>query len=417
MIMERVNGKNILGLNGAGRIGKLTLWNHILNKHFGGIVVNVGRGVGKNLNALLHNIQNDSTYGSLNNFLYGHSGRKCEIKMIDSAQNLVEIDGIPVKFLQTARNPRDINWAAENVRLVVDCTGAFLDPTVPADNAKGSLRGHLEAGAEKVIASAPFKIKDSTQKMPADANMMVYGINHLEFDARKHHILSAASCTTTGLSHMMKPLLDTPETSAILTASMSTIHASTSTQSILDSVPSAGTGDLRKSRSVFNNIIITSTGAAKALEKIIPQVQEIGFMADSVRIPTNTASLIILNVTFHSPVNEIGEPVVTREFLNQIYKTAANGSLAGLLEFSELQNVSADMIGRRAAVVIEGVETHTRTGFMTLNPSVLKGFGVEIPQDIMIPVCHAKIFGWYDNEFGSYVNMLGKLTEYVDMKM
>lgn len=125
--MERVNGKNILGLNGAGRIGKLTLWNHILNKHFGGIVVNVGRGVGKNLDALLHNIQNDSTYGSLNNFLYGHSGKKCEIKMIDSAQNLVEIDGIPVKFLQTARNPRNINWAAENVRLVVDCTGAFLD--------------------------------------------------------------------------------------------------------------------------------------------------------------------------------------------------------------------------------------------------------------------------------------------------
>ncbi|MFH1121291.1 MAG: glyceraldehyde 3-phosphate dehydrogenase NAD-binding domain-containing protein [Bacteroidota bacterium] len=415
--MERPNGKNLLGINGAGRIGKLTLWNHLLNKSFGGIVVNVGRGVGKNLEALIHNILNDSTYGSLSVFLYGHSGRKCDVRILDPDINLVEIDGMPVQFLTTARNPREINWAAHNVRLVVDCTGAFLDPTVPADSAKGSLRGHLEAGAEKVLASAPFKIKDSTLKMPADSTMMVFGINHLDFEVNKHHIISAASCTTTGLSHMMKPLLDAPETSTILTASMSTIHASTSTQSILDSVPSSGTSDLRKSRSVLNNIIITSTGAAKALEKILPEVQKVGFMADSVRIPTNTASLIILNVTFHSPLNEIGDPVITREFLNQIFARAANGPANGLLEFSEEQNVSADMIGRRAAVVIEGIETHTRTGFMALNPSLLRNFGVDLSQDVMIPVCHAKIFGWYDNEFGSYVNMLGKLTEYIDKKM
>ncbi|MCB9015737.1 MAG: glyceraldehyde-3-phosphate dehydrogenase [Lentimicrobiaceae bacterium] len=415
--MQKVNGRNLLGINGAGRIGKLTLWNHLLNKHFGGIVVNVGRGVGKSLDSLIHNIENDSTYGSLTKFLYGYSGKKCEIKVVDAANFLVEIDGMPVQFLTTARNPRDINWAEHNVRLVVDCTGAFLDPTIPADHAKGSLRGHLEAGAEKVIASAPFKIKDSTLKMPGDASMMVYGINHLDFDVRKHHVISAASCTTTGLSHMMKPLLDNAETSNILTASMSTIHASTSTQSILDSVPSAGTSDLRKSRSVFNNIIITSTGAAKALEVILPEIQRVGFMADSVRIPTNTASLIILNITFHSPLNEIGDPVVTREFLNRIYQQAANGPLEGLLEFSEKQNVSADIIGRKAAVVIEGVETHTRTGFMALNPALLRNFGIELAQDVMIPVCHAKIFGWYDNEFGSYVNMLGKLTEYVDKKM
>lgn len=415
--MEKVNGRNLLGINGAGRIGKLTLWNHLLNRHFGGIVVNVGRGVGKNLDSLLHNIENDSTYGTLTKFLYGYSGKKCEIKVIDAAKNLVEIDGMPVQFLTTDRNPRDINWSAHNVRLVVDCTGAFLDPTIPADHGKGSLRGHLEAGAEKVIASAPFKIKDSTQKMPGDATMMVFGINHLDFDVRNHHVISAASCTTTGLSHMMKPLLDNPETSNILTASMSTIHASTSTQSILDAVPSSGTSDLRKSRSVFNNIIITSTGAAKALEIILPEIQKVGFMADSVRIPTNTASLIILNITFHSPLNEIGDPVVNREFINRIYKEAANGPLEGLLEFSEEQNVSADIIGRKAAVVIEGIETHTRTGFMALNSSLLKNFGIDLSQDIMVPVCHAKIFGWYDNEFGSYVNMLGKLTEYIDKKM
>ena len=415
--MERVNGRNLLGINGAGRIGKLTLWNHLLNKHFGGIVVNVGRGVGKNLDSLIHNIENDSTYGSLTKFLYGYSGRKCEIKVLDAASNFVEIDGMPVQFLVKERNPLEINWSSHNVRLVVDCTGAFLDPSTPADHAKGSLRGHLEAGAEKVIASAPFKIKDATQKMPGDATMMVFGINHLDFDVRNHHIISAASCTTTGLSHMMKPLLDNPETSNILTASMSTIHASTSTQSILDAVPSTGTSDLRKSRAVFNNIIITSTGAAKALEVILPEIQKVGFMADSVRIPTNTASLIILNITFHSPLNEIGDPVITREFLNRIYAEASSGQLEGLLEFSEKQNVSSDIIGRKAAVVIEGVETHTRTGFMALNPSLLKNFGIELTQDIMIPVCHAKIFGWYDNEFGSYVNMLGRLTEYIDKKM
>lgn len=415
--MERLHGKNLLGINGAGRIGKLTIWYHLLNKNFGGLVVNVGRSVGKNLDALIHNITTDSTYGSLSNFLFGHSGQKCEVKVLDSNQNIVEINGMPVKFLMTARNPKEINWSEHQVRLVVDCTGAFLDPTVPADNAKGSLRGHLEAGADKVIASAPFKIKDSTQKMPSDASMMVFGINHLDFDARKHHILSAASCTTTGLAHMMLPLLERPETSNILTASMSTIHASTSTQSILDSVPSAGTSDLRKSRSVFNNIIITSTGAAKALEKIIPEVQRIGFMADSVRIPINTASMIILNITFQSPLNDIGEPIITREYLNQIYKETADGPGAGMLEYSEEQNVSADMIGRKAAVVIEGFETHTRTGFMAINPNLLQNFGIQLQQDIMIPVCHAKIFGWYDNEFGSYVNMLGKLTEYVDKKM
>jgi glyceraldehyde 3-phosphate dehydrogenase len=415
--MERLHGKNLLGINGAGRIGKLTIWNHLLNQHFGGLVVNVGRGVGKNLEALLHNIITDSTYGSLSHFLYGHSGKKCEVKILDSAENLTEINGMPVKFLMNNRNPKDINWSANEVRLVVDCTGAFLDPTIPADNPRGSLRGHLEAGADKVIASAPFKIKDSTQKMPVDATIMVQGINHLDFDARKHHLVSAASCTTTGLAHMMLPLLERQETANILTASMSTIHAATSTQSILDSVPSAGTSDLRKSRSVFNNIIITSTGAAKALEKIIPEVQKIGFMADSVRIPTNTASLIILNITFQSPLNEIGEPIITREYLNKLYEETAMGPAAGMLEYSEKQNVSSDIIGRRAAVVIEGVETHTRTGFMAVNPKLLQNFGIQLTEDIMVPVCHAKIFGWYDNEFGSYVNMLGKLTEYIDKKM
>ena len=101
--------------------------------------------------------------------------------------------------------------------------------------------------------------------MPDDSALFVYGVNHAGYDPVKHHILSAASCTTTGLAHMIKPLLDTEETSRIITASMSTVHAATNNQNILDASPKAGSKDLRRNRSVFNNIIPTSTGAANSV--------------------------------------------------------------------------------------------------------------------------------------------------------
>ncbi|HQB78470.1 MAG TPA: glyceraldehyde 3-phosphate dehydrogenase NAD-binding domain-containing protein, partial [Tenuifilaceae bacterium] len=308
----KVNSKNHLGLNSLGRIGKLMLWNQLINRNFDGVVVNLGREVGKKPEDIIATLESDSTYGRLDNFLYGHTGRKAEFKIIDRENFLFEVDGMPVKILTKERNPKNIPWAKENVQIVVDCTGQFLDPTADTDSAKGSIRGHLAGGAKKVIASAPFKIKDSSKKMPADSIMMVYGINHMEFDPMKHHVISAASCTTTGLSHMIKPLLDNEATSNILTASMSTVHAATNTQSVLDGVPQAGTSDMRKNRSVFNNIILSTTGAAKALDAIIPQIQEIGFMADSVRIPTNTVSLITLNLTFYSGIDEKGNPVINR---------------------------------------------------------------------------------------------------------
>lgn len=412
-----LSNKNLLGINGLGRIGKLTLWYHLQNRHFDGFVVNVGREVGKSLEDILFTITRDSTYGPLHRFLHGCSSSTSEIEIIDEATGTVRVDGLPLKILRKQRNPRDINWAAEDVRLVIDCTGKFLDPTLPSDNPKGSARGHLDAGAKKVIVSAPFKIKDAAQKTPIDSEMLVYGINHISYDPAKHHIISGASCTTTGLAHMIKPLIDTQETSEILTASMSTVHAATSTQSILDSVPTSGTGDLRKSRSVLNNIILSSTGAAKALENIIPEIKQIGFMADSVRIPTNTVSLITLNVTFHTHLTDTGQPVINHHLINDIYKKAAESSQKGLLRYSEKQNVSADLIGDQSAVVIEGHETHSRTGFMHLTTEMLERFGVKGIPEIQIPVTHAKIFGWYDNEFGSYVSCLGKLTEYVDKRM
>ncbi|RBP45473.1 glyceraldehyde 3-phosphate dehydrogenase NAD-binding domain-containing protein [Garciella nitratireducens] len=412
-----LKSKRILGINGIGRIGKLTLWNQLYLKHFDGIVINAGREVGKKVEDILHYLTTDTTYNSLDRFLYGYTGKSCNKKILNENECTFEINGMVVKVLKKERNPKNIDWTKEGVRLVVDCTGQFLDPTISADYPKGSIRGHLEAGAEKVIISAPFKIKDSSQKIPGDSAMFVYGVNHAKYDPANHHILSAASCTTTGLAHMMKALLDTKETSHIITASMSTVHASTNNQSILDRPPKAGSKDLRKNRSIFNNIIPTSTGAAIALEEILPEIKKVGFMADSVRVPTNTASLIALNITFRTDLNETGEPIINREFINNIYKNAAQGSQKDLLVFSNEQNVSSDIAGSLAAITIEGHETHTRTGFLQLDVASLQEYGVNITQNINLPVTHAKIFGWYDNEFGSYVNCLSKLTVYVDKNM
>ena len=138
-------------------------------------------------------------------------------------------------------------------------------------------------------------------------------------------------------------------------------------------------------------------------------------MADSVRIPTQSVSLIILNVTFQSEALPDGTVSVERDSINAIYEDAAAGEAHGLLKFSKEQNVSRDMLGETAAVVIEGVETHTRTGFMNLivPPSDPGAAG----DSVRIPLTHVKIFGWYDNEMGSYTYRLGELTEHVARSM
>jgi len=413
----KMEGKKVLGINGIGRIGKLTLWNNLYQKYYDGIVLNAGREIGKSLEDAISYLTSDSTYGTLDRFLFGYTGNTCEAKIISRSDCLIELCGVPVKILKAARNPRDINWAKEGVRLVIDCTGAFLDPSLPADHPKGSLRGHLEAGAEKVIVSAPFKIKDVSHGAPEDSATFVYGVNHFSYNPLKHNIISAASCTTTGLAHMIKPLVDTKETTDIITASMTTVHASTNNQSILDVPPKAGSKDLRRSRSVFNNLIPTSTGAASTLEEIIPEMKKVGFMADSIRVPTSTVSLISLNLTFHTIFDEAGNPIITREFINDIYKKSAEGGQRGLLIFSENQNVSSDLMGCPAAVVIEGLESHTRTGFLQIDEETLRRHNLQASGNMNIPVTHAKIFGWYDNEFGCYVNCMGKLAKYINKNL
>jgi len=404
-----------LGINGLGRIGKLCVWHHAARGHFPSLVVNVGREVGRNLEAVCAVIQNDSTYGNMDRFLFGVSASP-SVRIIDRERNLLEVAGTPVRILKEARNPADINWRKEGVRIVVDTTGAFDDPTVPETAPTGSLRGHLVAGAEKVIYSAAFKVKGGSA--PEDCVTLINGINHAAFDPSRHHLISAASCTTTALAHMVKPVLESMQAANVMTASMSTVHAVTNSQTVLDAVPGAGAKDLRRTRSALNSMVLTSTNAARALEEVIPEIREIGFMADSVRIPIPTESLIILNVTFQTRLDENGDPVINRKALNRIFQAAGDGAQAGLLVYSDVQNVPRDVMGMRAAVVIEGIETHTRTGFVEVDLASLPGIPATALEHlahpvVRVPVTHAKVFGWYDNEYGRYTNMLGDLTVHI----
>lgn len=393
-----------LGINGLGRIGKLSLWHHVSRKHFSEIVVNVGRQVGTGLQDIASSIDRDSSYGRLGMYLHGCKGGCRVIENLNDADGTMTINGVPVKILREARNPAGIQWKENGVRLVVDTTGAFTDPTADADSPKGALRGHVQAGAEKVLLSAPFKIKNKGVEMPADAVTTVMGINDGDFNPSQHTLISAASCTTTCLSFMIKPLLDHFGADRFLSASMVTVHAATGSQQVLDRLPNAGATDLRKSRSIFNNIILTTTGAAKALPLVIPEMKSIGFIAESVRIPTNTGSLIVLVLNLQ---DESMENPIKRKLVNSIYRDYAKNS--AYLEYSEEQHVSTDIIGLPfAAAVIEGSETHTRTGSLKVN---LAKLGCNIgPTTLEVPVTQAVVYAWYDNELGSYTNVLGDRT-------
>jgi glyceraldehyde 3-phosphate dehydrogenase len=403
--------KPVLGINGLGRIGKLTLWNHVGRKYFSGIVVNIGRKVGTKIDDVASYIEKDSTYGSLHQYLYGFKAKKV-IQDLDEEKGTMLIDGVPVTILRESRNPRNIAWKEHGAKVVVEATGRFKDPTTSPDAKEGSARGHLEAGAEKVIVSAPFKIKEKGLSMPDDSTTMVIGINDDTFDQTKHHIISAASCTTTCLAYMIKPLLDYFGTKKILNASMATVHAATGTQEVLDRLPKSGATDLRKNRSIMNNIILTTTGAAKTLGLVIPEMNQIGFSAESVRIPTSAGSLIILVVTFS---DEVGGPSINRNLLNNIYRDAEKKEKRGYIKYTDEQNVSSDIVGHFGpATIIEGHETHTRTAFATLELSKFSKLPANIrkqlPETLEIPITQAVMYGWYDNEMGSYTNMLGDLT-------
>ena len=409
--------KPVLGINGLGRIGKLTLWHHIGRKEFSGIVVNVGRKVGTKLEDIALYIEKDSTYRSMQTYLYGFKAQRL-ITDTNEEKGTMSIDGVPVTILREARNPRDIPWKVHGVKLVVDATGKYTDPTLPPEAKSGSCRGHLDAGAEKVIVSAPFKIKEKGRQMPDDARTIISGINDDEYDHSQHHIVSAASCTTTCLAYMVKPLLDYFGPGKMLSLSMATVHASTGSQEVLDRLPKEGATDLRKNRSIMNNIILTSTGAARTLALVLPEMNKIGFIAQSVRVPIATGSLIILVIAMY---DEEDNPLINRTLINKVYKDAAERETRGYIKFTEEQNVSSDIVANFGpAVIIEGNETHTRTAVVTLDiarfyPKGLAPDGVS--QNVNIPITQAVVYGWYDNELGSYTNMLGDLTSKIGAKV
>ncbi|MGD9309566.1 MAG: glyceraldehyde 3-phosphate dehydrogenase NAD-binding domain-containing protein, partial [Desulfosarcina sp.] len=367
---------------------------------------------GTRLADVAHYLERDSTYGALHTYLHGHQAKPV-ITDIDESAGTMVVDGITVSVLRKARMPRDIDWKAHDVRLVIDTTGKFLDPTLPADHSTGSLRGHLQAGAEKVVVSAPLKIREEGVPMPDDAVTTVMGVNANDYDPRRHRIVSNASCTTTCLAHMMKPLINAFGAKRILSASMATIHAATGSQQVLDRLPKAGKTDLRKNRSILNNIILTSTGAAKALRLVIPEMEHIGFIAESVRVPVSSGSLIILVLSIQESPSE---EMVRRGVINSVYKEAAQLDPNGYLQYTQKQNVSGDILGSpQAAAVIEGDETHTRTADLSLDLASVPGFSQSVLDSltdtvVRAPVTQAVIYGWYDNEMGSYVNMLGDRT-------
>jgi glyceraldehyde 3-phosphate dehydrogenase len=411
--MATVDGSGLkLGVNGFGRIGKLTVWHHVARKYFSEIVVNIGRQAGASLADVAHYVERDSTYGWLHGYLYGHKGQPVVGDLDENSGSMV-IDGVKVRFLRSHRDPAEIGWEEYDVRLVVDTTGQFLDPISGLDHPQGTVRGHLESGADKVILSAPFKIKTESTPMPEDTITTVMGINDNDYDPRCHKIISNASCTTTCLAHMVKPLINAFGSKKIMSASMATVHAATGSQEVLDRLPKAGKADLRKNRSIMNNIILTTTGAAKALRLVIPEMEEIAFIAESVRIPTSSGSLIILVINLQEePVG----PYVSREMINDIYRQAAADNTQGYLYYTEKQNVSGDIIGLpKVAATIEGHETHTRTAEAAIDLANIPGLNIDLLSSpgetvIRIPVTQAVIYGWYDNEMGSYVNMLGDRT-------
>ncbi len=402
-----------LGINGLGRIGKLSLWHHVARGYFSELVVNIGREAGAGLNDIASYIERDSTYGYLGQYLWGQRAGRV-IENLNEEHGTFEINGTSVTILRKERNPKDIPWRPLGVPLVVDTTGKFLDPTLAPDHKSGSIQGHLEAGAQKVIASAPFKIKDKALSMPKDAVTAVYGINDDHYQAKQHRLISAASCTTTCLAFMVKPLLDYFGADKILSASMVTVHAATGSQEVLDRLPDAKAKDLRKNRAIMNNIILTSTGAAKALALVIPEMKRIGFIAESVRIPTSTGSLIVLVLNIQD--ENMAHPI-NREMVNQVYLKASETYMNKYLLYSDRQNVSSDIIGTpAAAAIIEGQETHTRTAKISLDLSKIPGISSLLakkesgPSLVEIPVTQAVIYGWYDNELGSYTNVMGDLT-------
>jgi glyceraldehyde 3-phosphate dehydrogenase len=328
-----------IGINGFGRIGRLTL--RTINQYHKGKleVVAVNDLTDTKTNA--HLLKWDSTYGP-------YPGK------VEASEEAIIVDGKEVKVL-SERDPGSIPWRDYGVDIVLESTGLFTDATKAA--------AHLQGGAKKVIISAPAKNEDVT---------IVLGVNEDHYDPGKHKVISNASCTTNGIAPVVKVL---HQNFGISKGLMSTIHAYTNDQRIQDMFHD----DLRRARAAAMNIVPTTTGAAKAVTVVIPELKgKIHGLA--FRIPTVTVSIIDF-------VADLDREVTVEE-VNQAFQTAAEGPLAGILEYCREPLVSMDFKGNPASSIVDALSTMVIGGNMV------------------------KVLAWYDNEWG-YSCRLADLAVYI----
>jgi glyceraldehyde 3-phosphate dehydrogenase len=322
--------KTRIAINGFGRIGRQVL--KAVKKYHNDTlqVVAINDLYDAETNARL--FKYDSNYGTYPGSVEVKDG------------NLV-VDGEEIEVLEE-RNPADLPWGEMDVKIVVEATGVFRDTSKDPGP-----QSHLEAGAEKVIISAPAKGEDLT---------VVLGVNDNNYDPQKHHIISNASCTTNCLAPPVKVLHDT---FGIAKGLMTTIHSYTTSQRILDLAHSKP----RRARAAALNIIPTTTGAAKALSEVLPEMEG-KFDGYALRVPTPTVSIVDM-------VAEL-ERDVTLEEVNAALKEAAEGPLKGIMGFTEELLVSMDYKGNPHSSVIDSDLTNVIGGNMV------------------------KVVTWYDNEWG-----------------
>ena len=320
-----------VGINGFGRIGRQLL-KIILERYPDELeVVGINDLWDTETNAQL--FKYDSSYGKFDG----------EVEVVDG--NLV-LDGKTIQVF-AERSPADLPWGDLGVEIVFEGTGVFRDPTKTPGP-----QSHIEAGAKKVILTAPAK--------GGDVFTAVMGVNDGDYDPAKHHIVSNASCTTNCLAPFTKVINDTFN---IKKGLMTTIHSYTTSQNVLDLADS----DMRRARAAAINIIPTSTGAAKAIALVIPELKG-KFDGYSLRVPTPTVSIV-------DAVFEV-EKGTTAEEVNAALKAAADGPMKGFLGFSEEPLVSMDYKGDERSSIVDADLTAVMDGNMV------------------------KVVSWYDNEWG-----------------
>jgi len=379
--VTKFSGKHPVGINGIGRIGKLLTWLLSVNEGQTEIILSTGRGVGTSIEDLATYLEYDSTYGSYSRMMFGHQGGE----KIDIRGDNIYLNDVKIILLNEPefRTPGNIPWSDHGVEVVVDTTGRTVDPTVHGDS---TIRGHLNQ-VKKVILTAPFKVKNKGAAIPEDAITLVGGVNFDKYNASVHDVISNASCTTNCCAPPVKALVDAFG-EKLVSFSLTTVHSSTNTQSILDTLPRDGDKDTRKRRSIFNNIIPTTTGAANAILEVIPEIREmgIGSQASAIRVPTSTASIVVLDISL------IGE--YDNEYMHSIFKEYSQ-KYPEIMSFSTKQLVSSDVIGSNYSTIYDAPFTHHRTS--------KRGEAYYTMFDLNF---------WYDNEFG-YVNSLVRLLELV----